>query len=257
GAVRRVPPADLRAQRDRLRRLELVDVHDVGAVEHAEMDRLVQLAPQSLKRGPQHDADVQPVVEVERDPEKLRTQEVSAVLALRREAPLTQRGERTMQRALRQRERGRQFVQRRARAMPAEDLEHPDRAIDALDGRCGALAHDGMVSDAFRVAERRSAAEHVYRIVSGIRSPWASIRSSTIATISLVVRVAPVFGSSIAARYTSSRAPSTTARTVSSTTFRNVRLSARHWCGRAPIRVLRTPSASAVTGTSTPSRSRG
>src|SRR5439155_11845018 len=167
-------------------------------------------APQSLQGWPEHDANVQPVVEVERDPEQLRTQEVSPILALRREAPLAERGERAMQRALRQGERGRQFIQRRARAVPAEDLEHPDRSVDALDRWSGAVAHD---RDGIRCVPRCgtpfSLAREAYRSASEIRSPCASIRSSTMATIWLVVRVAPVLGSSIAARCTSSREPST------------------------------------------------
>src|SRR5579862_4373429 len=54
------------------------------------------------------------------------------------------------------------------------------------------------------------------RNASGSESPCAARRSSTSASISSSVRVAAVFGSSIAAWYTCSGSPSSAARTANS-----------------------------------------
>ena len=85
----------------------------------------------------------------------------------------------------------------------------------------------------------------------GSRSRCASSRSSHIATVWSVVRVAAVFGSSSAAWYTWSREPSRAARTVSSTTLRKVRFSAASWGGSAPTGTGLAPPAPTRQGTST------
>src|SRR5690242_21592096 len=112
-------------------------------------------------------------------------------------------------------------------------------------GDQGGEREDGRRGDLHRAGpHRRSRA-------GGSRSRCASNRSSHIATAWSVVRVAAVFGSSSAAWYTWSRDSSRAARTVSSTTLRNVLFNDASCGGRAPTGTGLAPPAPTRQGTST------
>src|SRR6266516_7019428 len=89
------------------------------------------------------------------------------------------------------------------------------------------------------------------RRATGMRSPCPWVSSSQSASISSSVRVADAFGSSRAARRTSSGRSSSTARTVSSTTLLNVRFSAASSAGYSGTGTPRRPVPSTTHGTST------
>src|SRR5262249_43097755 len=109
-----------------------------------------------------------------------------------------------------------------------------DDELARVDLECDLV--DGLDAVGVDLGHRVEANAHVAtspgsRSAAGSASPCAVVSASTSWSISSRLSVALVFGSSIAATRTSSGRSSSTARTVSSTGLRKVRLSAASWAG--------------------------
>src|SRR5271166_228694 len=122
-------------------------------------------------------------------------------------------------------------------------------AEQGMQKRIGTMAEP---DDGVAVPHARWVADTLLRrMPGGIASPCASIRSSTIARISVSVSALAACRSSTAARYTRSRSPSSAARTTRSCTKTCGAQCAASSGGRVPTWQGRRPLRSTTTGTST------
>ena len=130
-AVGRLAHADVGAHADRLRALEIVDVHDLAAVEDREMDGLVDLLAQVVEVGPRLVGDVHAPAHQRAEPEQRDAELVLAVLAVLLEQALRDQGRRQpMHGALGQAEPPRQLADADLDLVLGERLEQPDRGGD-------------------------------------------------------------------------------------------------------------------------------
>src|SRR5262245_873700 len=130
GAMSRLAHADVRAHADRVRSLEIVDVHDLGAVEDREMHALVDLGPQLVEVGARLVGDVHAPAHQRPEPEQRDAELVFAALAVLLQEPLRdQRHGQPMDRALGETEPARQ------RADPDLDLVLGERLEQSDGGR--------------------------------------------------------------------------------------------------------------------------
>ena len=187
-------------------RLELVQVHDVAAVEHAQVHRLVHLAVQALEDRAHGHAQVHALVELEGDAEELGTDHVPAVVLLGGEPPLAERrrgsGARSSSGGRPRRRPPR--ASRPTRARPSTCSRRSARSTLSMAGTSPMHGRYRIPPTEIQFCSttrgRRPGRDAGYaRMPSGMRSPCAAISSSHIAWMSSSDRVAPAFGSSIAA----------------------------------------------------------